>query len=563
MIDDRQCRSISQTLTDEFADDLIKMTASSASNDPEDDVTVTETDATDTDFHPVDLEGKERGNVVDEVIQKDDAKANIEKVDSLYKEEPLADEKRVILKRRRRLYNVIAVAIGLVLVIILLSTLRKPKQAAKSKKDMSNDDKDTLPNTQNQNTADTSIPKLACANTVTLCPMYSNGTWIKLPKDIFGAMENDYAGFATALSCDGSIVAVSSIYGNNQSGNVRVYQIQYENNEQTWTKLGNDIEGTTSGEEFGYSLTMSSDGYTIAIGSRKSNDKAVRVFTYVDDLWVPLGQNIQGEVAGDQAGGAISLSMDGTRIAIGASSNNGTVAGAGHARVYEITKINGESIWMQLGQDLDGTSLDDQFGRSISLSGDGRRVAVGGHTVDTADGILNAGQVRVFDYDSTTTSWIQVAAPINGQKTDEYFGVAVSLSYDGRRLAIGSPHSDPYSFGVTRLYELSDNGWSQIGSNLFGGGSAIDLSLDGNRVAIGTKGNYANGMESGLLSIYDYDATTSSWSQVGDDIYGNAGDNSATSVAISADGNRVVVSSPSGDNNGTVNSGIVRVYDFC
>lgn len=521
---------------------------------------VTDTDVPDTEFHQVDLECNEGDGVLDEEIQKVDMDANVEKIDSLYKEEPLVDVKRVVI-RRRRLYNFSAAAIGLIAFIILLTTLRSPKQGAITKKDASNENKGSLYNTK-QNTSDSSIPKFACATTITSCPMYSNGTWTKLPEDILGESQNDYAGFATALSCDGSVLAVSSIYSNNQTGNVRVYK--WESDEQIWTKMGNDIEGTSPDEEFGYSLTMSSDGFKIAIGSRKSSDKAVSVFTYVDHLWIPLGQDIQAEFAGDQSGRSISFSMDGTRIAIGASSNNGTASGAGHARIYEVSEMNGEYSWVQLGQDLDGAAVGDQFGRSVSLSGDGQRVAVGGYTVDTTEGIVDAGQVRVFDYDSTTKNWIQVAASINGQKTDEYFGVAVSLSYDGRRLAIGSPDSDPYIFGVTRVYELTDDGWSQIGSNLFGGGNAIDLTLDGNRVAIGSKGNFANGVESGHLSVYDYDETTLSWSQVGDDINGNEGDKSATSVAISADGKRVVSSSPSsGSINGTVNNGIVRVYDFC
>ena len=471
----------------------------------------------------------------------------------MFKEEPLADVKRVVI-HRRRLYNFIAIAIGLIVFIILLLTLGKRKQDAIIKKDTSDDDKGTLYNTK-KNNSDVSIPKFTCSSTVTSCPMYSNSTWTKLSGDIIGEAQNDYAGFATALSCDGSILAVSSIHDNNRTGHVRMYR--WENDEQIWMKMGKDIEGTSPNEEFGYSLTMTSDGYTIAIGSPKSSDNAVRVFTYFDQSWVPLGQAIQAEVDDDLFGQSISFSIDGTRIAIGASSNDGTASDAGHARVFEISELNGESSWVQLGEDLDGGNLGDQFGRSVSLSGDGRRVAVSGHMIDTTEGVLNTGQVRVFAYESITKKWIQVATSINGQNENEYFGIAVSLSFDGRRLAVGSPDSEPYPLGLTRVYELTEVGWSQLGSNLFGGGNSIDLTLDGNRVAIGSKG------KSGHLSVYDYDVTTSSWSQIGGDISGNEGDNSATSVAISADGKRVVSSSPSGSINGSVNSGIVRVYDFC
>lgn len=516
-------------------------------------------------FHQVDLGYIGRVDVIDKEIKKSDVEANNEKIDSLYKEEPLVEVKRVAL-RRRGLYFFIAVAIGLVALIVLISSLGNRKREAITKKDSSNEDKAPVYN-EKANASDISIPQFACANTIISCPAYTNGTWMKLPDDIIGESQKDYAGFATALSCDGSVLAVSSILNTNRTGHVSVYQ--WEHDLQIWTKLGNDIDGTNPDEEFGYSLTMSADGYKIAVGSRKNSDKGedageVLVFTYSNNVWMQLGQDIQGEFAGDQSGRSISLSMDGSRLAIGASNNNGTAFGSGQARVFEISEINGDQRWMQLGQDLDGATSGDQFGRSISLSGDGRRVAIGGHTYDTADGLIDAGQVRVFEYDSTTKTWIHLADTINGQKADEYFGVAVSLSYDGNRLAVGSPDSDPYIFGVTRVYELSDDVWSQLGSNLFGGGHTIDLTLDGNRIVIGSKGNFASGVQSGHMSVYDYDVATSSWLQVGGDINGKEGENAATSVAISADGKRIVSSSPnSGIINGTEDNGIVRVYDFC
>ena len=526
------------------------------------------TDAPDSEFHQVDLGRKESATVVDEEIQTVDIEADHEKVDSLYKEEQLVNVKRVVL-RRRRLINCIVVAIGLVVFIILMTTVGKEKEEAMTKKDSSKDAKDPVLNGKSNasDTSDTSIPQFSCANTVTSCPENANGTWTKLPEDILGESHKDYAGFATALSCDGSILAVSSIYNNNKTGHVRVFK--WENDVLSWSKMGSDIEGTSPGEDFGYSLTMSADGYTIAIGSYKNSDEAerageVRVFTYFDHVWTLLGQDIQGESAGDLSGDSISLSMDGSRIAIGASRNNDTASGAGHARIFEIVEDNGNREWVQIGQDLDGAELGDQFGRSVSLSGDGKRVAIGGTTYDVADDILDAGHVRVFEYDGNTKTWISVSAAINGQKSDEYFGTAVSLSYDGTRLAIGSPNSDAYIFGITRVYQLWDNGWSQLGSNLYGGGNTVDLNLDGSRVVIGSKGNFANGIDSGHLSVYEYDTTTSAWLQVGGDINGNEGEKSATSVAISADGKRVVSSSPSsGTINGTDDNGIVRVYDFC
>lgn len=60
---------------------------------------------------------------------------------------------------------------------------------------------------------------------------------------------------------------------------------------------------------------------------------------------IQVGSNINGEASGDQLGDAISLSSDGSRIAIGAPLNGGSGDKAGHVRVYDW--IGG--VWEQVG----------------------------------------------------------------------------------------------------------------------------------------------------------------------------------------------------------------------
>ena len=52
-----------------------------------------------------------------------------------------------------------------------------------------------------------------------------------------------------------------------------------------------------------------------------------------------IGQDIDGEAAGDQSGYSISLSSDGSIIAIGSPNNDDNGANSGHVRVYQ--NING------------------------------------------------------------------------------------------------------------------------------------------------------------------------------------------------------------------------------
>jgi hypothetical protein len=524
---------------------------------------VSSVDVIDSEFQQVDLDVKEANS------------------DSLFKDKPLMDDKRHI-SRRRRFYNILAVVIGLIALLVLVTTLIASKDKTTSdqtsKQNSSEGDKSNqhdsskdLSKTDNEGnsgkTTDANAAEFTCTSTIVTCPEFINGTWTQLPDDILGEAEYDNAGFATALSCDGSILAVSSLLNNNRTGHVRVFK--WANLIQSWEQLGEDIDGTSLAEEFGYSLAMSADGITVAIGSRYNDDKAdnageVRVFNFFENVWIQVGQDIQGEYGGDNFGRSASLSSDGRRLAVGASSNNGTDSGAGHVRVYELTTKSGNTNWLQLGQDLDGEMGGDQFGRSVSLSGDGRRVAVGGHTHDTASGIVDAGHVRVFEYDTANNLWTQIANSLDGKKSKQYLGVTVSLSYDGSRLAVGSPDSEPYMFGVTSIFELSNGAWTQLGPDLFDGGSAIDMSIDGTRVVIGSNSGFGNGFNAGHTAVYEYNTVTLAWTQIGDNINGGMGENSATSVAISADGKRVVSSSPkSGSFNGTEDIGRVRVYDFC
>ena len=95
------------------------------------------------------------------------------------------------------------------------------------------------------------------------------------------------------------------------------------------------------------------------------------------------------------SGYSVSLSADGTRVAIGAPYNDGSFDGAGHVRVYSWDG----SAWTQVGPDIDGEAAWDSSGHSVSLSADGSRVAIGAHY--NGDGI---GHVRVYSSVPTSLS---------------------------------------------------------------------------------------------------------------------------------------------------------------
>ena len=59
-------------------------------------------------------------------------------------------------------------------------------------------------------------------------------------------------------------------------------------------------------------------------------------------------------------------------MAIGAKQNDGGGTYSGHVRLYK--NING--TWTKIGDDIDGESSYDYFGHSVSLSDDGSVVAI-------------------------------------------------------------------------------------------------------------------------------------------------------------------------------------------
>ncbi|CAK0874016.1 unnamed protein product [Prorocentrum cordatum] len=204
----------------------------------------------------------------------------------------------------------------------------------------------------------------------------------------------------------------------------------------------------------------------------------------------------------------VSLSSDGSRVAIGAHGNDGAGSNSGHVRVFGLSG----NTWSQVGQDIDGEASDDASGMSVSLSSDGSRVAIGAGYNDDAG--TNFGHVRVYGLSGNT--WSQVGQDIDGEASGGSSGWSVSLSSDGSRVAIGAGYNDGAgtNSGHVRVYGLSGNTWSQVGQDIDGeaggdmSGVSVSLSSDGSRVAIGAHGNDGAGSTSGHVRVFGTEAST-------------------------------------------------------
>jgi len=400
--------------------------------------------------------------------------------------------------------------------------------------------------------------------------------WSQLGSDIDGGAAGDNSGWSVALNSDGTKLAIGAPHndGNgSSSGHVRVY----ENISGTWTQLGDDIDGDAAGDQSGHSLSLSDDGSIVAIGApyndgSYSDSGNVRVYEWDatansnNGAWTQKGGDIDGDVTDDYSGRSVSLSSDGSIVAIGANLNDGNGESAGHVRVFLYSDTN--DSWSQLGGDIDGEAAGDNSGWSVSLSSDGSIVAIG--AIYNGGNGSNSGNVRVFLYSDTNDSWSQLGGDIDGEASGDYSGHSVSLSNDGTIVAIGANGNDGNgsASGHVRVYQYSNssNNWSQLGDDIDGeaaddqSGHSLSLSDDGSIVAIGAPYNDGSYSDSGNVRVYEYISGT--WTQLGADIDGEAAvDYSGRSVSLSSDGTKLAIGAPFNDGNGS-NSGHVRVYEF-
>ena len=284
-------------------------------------------------------------------------------------------------------------------------------------------------------------------------------------------------GRSLSFSSDCKRLAFGDWSHNSYSGIVRVWE---ENDtDGTWNQAGKEIVGS-AGEWLG-SVSLSSDGNRLAVGAFYSDrggteSGLAQIYEYdavYPDRWRQVGGNILG-AAGTRAGVAVSISSDGTRVAVSfyaANSHKGLI------RVYEESLSD---TWTQVGQDIHGLSAGDDFGEKVQLTLDGTRLASLSRQHDSKGGYASV-------YQEFGGNWTQVGSTIFGDPGD--FVSAISFSVDGKRLAIGFPGAGEASVGFVRVFgESPPNTWTQVGNDIIGEspgqfGIELHLSSDGLHLA--------------------------------------------------------------------------------
>ena len=242
----------------------------------------------------------------------------------------------------------------------------------------------------------------------------------------------------------------------------------------------NDLPNNTlsaASELFGAAVALNGSGNLLAVSavydtgdpSSSNNYGAVHLYSFTDNNYSGAvlestigkgytgGKNINFNASsGDLFAHSVSLNSAGDRLAIGEAGYNSN-RGAVYLYSFTDTSFTGGSLAATIAPGATATNdinmtlgVGDQFGASVGLSGDGRKLAVGAIYADgNANAHSNTGEVHLFRFNDADFTGGQLMASIgdgltSGQDidldlaTNDKFGRSVSLDYDGNRLAVGA-----------------------------------------------------------------------------------------------------------------------------
>lgn len=187
-----------------------------------------------------------------------------------------------------------------------------------------------------------------------------------------GVSTNEYFGSSVSLNSDGTRLVVGADQYQNGNGYVNIYT----ESGGSWSLLGSQISGKASGDRFGYASSISSNGNRVAVGAYLNSTSRgyVRIYEYSGGTWNQIGSDLEGDSSNDIFGFSVSLSSNGKRVIIGsptaASNDRGVV------KVYEETG----GTWNQVFSTIEGGEYNgsgDIMGRNVSMSSDGNVIVAG------------------------------------------------------------------------------------------------------------------------------------------------------------------------------------------
>ena len=260
------------------------------------------------------------------------------------------------------------------------------------------------------------------------------------------AADGDLFGYAVDISDDGDTIVVGA-YGEDTGGNARGQMYVYTRSGSTWSEQqkfqSSDVE---DGDNFGFAVAISGDGDNIIAGvpfedTSGSGAGSGYIFTRSGTTWSQQAKIQASDAAGGSGeagqqlfGYSVSMNTDGNTIALGSRDDTG---GTNRGAAFVFTRSG--STWSQQAKIENANEADyDLFGsgkRGVSLDGSGDVLVVGAYSDD--DSGSQSGSTFVYQRDGTTWSLSKQLATSDAAAADEN-GWSVALDKDGDTLLTSS-----------------------------------------------------------------------------------------------------------------------------
>jgi len=378
--------------------------------------------------------------------------------------------------------------------------------------------------------------------------------------------ESDYSEGFVKMSLDGKRIIVGgpdADENGNASGRAKVY----EKTSSGWTQVGNTIAGATNGNKAGWGLAINDVGSRVAVGSYNAHAGGTRnglIDMYEYNIstgnWDKMGSTINGEF-GSLFGISMDMNAVGDIVCAGAYSYDLSNNNRGLIRAYEWDG----SAWSQKGGDMVGAAGNsEQLGWSVSISGDGERIAGGAHQYNISGG-NDAGAMRIYAWDGANYTQMG-GSPLLGDAEGDEAGYSVSISTDGTTAAMGFREAalggGLNKAGRVRVfkYNTTSSTWEQRGADILGEnakdklGHSVALSGNGSRIAVGAIQDVNSLLNRGYVKMLDYKTISNTWTLVNDAYYGETGDQLGRNMSMDLTGDMVVAGS-------IQNAGYVQIFE--
>ena len=270
-------------------------------------------------------------------------------------------------------------------------------------------------------------------------------------------------------------------------------------------KIWTIVEDLIRSGHLGKYVRISNNGDKIVLGSDTQLSVKTSGVVNTSTGWKQRGNTISAPQFNDGFGSSLSLSNDGTYLAIGIPESTRTIDGTQSTGSAKIYKFSGNS-WSQHGQELLG---DDHFGKYTSITSNGSKVAIGSQrnsvvqvyddvnslsdwtlrsTITVSGATIDMGDLRLSDsgdrlFVMSGDEKVRVYDSTHTQETEKGDVRNFSITKDGSSMVLTS------DTGLTEVFTWSSSTqvWfnqSTINANMTGGGVTVDIKNDGTCIVL-------------------------------------------------------------------------------